>query len=272
MFDTRTTSTMLAPVLVLLVEALGCVANVLPNHVRLDVGNNHTPPESPLMALYHKWTLQYVKDAEEAERAAKLYASLAKEAAANTASRTSELTKAELARIGVPALAKAYWKFEHMLDDPTAANAAAAAEIAAAPYEERYKEYTDAQLDYKNAAISYTRQSKFDVELARQLKSHAKQSALEGDKDTSTSYNTQADMLITKAESYKTKAIHYQSMAARIQTAIPQIEKMIAAVRAYVIDEENPLNVVAPDQLIHYTVAPPLSYQADASIKYMPML
>eukprot|EP00747_Dinoflagellata_sp_TGD_P162077 gnl/TRDRNA2_/TRDRNA2_179273_c0_seq1.p1 gnl/TRDRNA2_/TRDRNA2_179273_c0~~gnl/TRDRNA2_/TRDRNA2_179273_c0_seq1.p1 ORF type:complete len:317 (-),score=83.94 gnl/TRDRNA2_/TRDRNA2_179273_c0_seq1:234-1184(-) len=213
-----------------------------------------------LINNYRKYTLQYEKDAVEAEKAAKIYSLMAKQAVKQSKAMTKQISTAEFARVGIPLWAHAAWQFEEMITDPRPAKGAAAAAKAAAPYAKAYGDYVKAQNSYDAAAQAYGNRVGMDSSQAKLLQTYANQYRLQGNTELADAYQEQATTLMKQAEAFKGIALDYNTMAAKIFGVLPSIQDMagVAGTRAEWM--ENPTGAFGPEQAVPFTPVPPLEF------------
>lgn len=212
---------------------------------------------NPVIALYRRWTKQYLRDAEQANAAAQHYAELTKAAIEPIEQETKKEAAAEMQRVGVREWGHATMQFEQLLENKQAANAARAAASASAPFMAAAGKYQQAQLAYDAAAQGYTLRVGADIARARKLQSVANQYALEGQKELAATYGGQAAVLLKQATSFRGMAEQYHGMATRLHNVIPGIQKDAGAAAAYAAYPENPGNAAGPEHAFAFTVAPP---------------
>lgn len=213
---------------------------------------------NPLLDRYRSWALQYEKDAQEAEAAAQKYSYMTQEVVASAGGGVVNTAVAqELAKSKAKELAQKVWKFEARLRDPRPVDAAAAAEVAAKPYREEWKEYTAARNKYAGAAAQHALRAKSDGELAMQLQSYSDQNQVEGNKLRANTYKTQASTLMKQVASEEGLAKEYNSMAEKITGVLPDLWNMQFTAANYAAYHANPTGSLPSTQLYPYTVAPP---------------
>jgi len=213
---------------------------------------------NPLMEMYHKWTLQYERDAVDAAAAAKHYAQLAHEAVALAQKEAHVLGANEMMRIGVNTWAHAAWQFEKMLTNSAPAQAAKAATAAAAPFNKIVEDYKAAQGAYDSTAQGYALRVGMDDALAKKLMTYSNQYKLQGDKDMEETFKTQATLLANQAENYGNLAKQYTAMAHKIHNVIPILQRDAGMAAGYAAYFKNPTNALPPEHAFPFTVAPPL--------------
>eukprot|EP00391_Amoebophrya_sp_Ameob2_P008299 CAMPEP_0178998862 /NCGR_PEP_ID=MMETSP0795-20121207/9737_1 /TAXON_ID=88552 /ORGANISM="Amoebophrya sp., Strain Ameob2" /LENGTH=280 /DNA_ID=CAMNT_0020691565 /DNA_START=167 /DNA_END=1009 /DNA_ORIENTATION=- len=203
-------------------------------------------------------TKEYLADAREANAAAKHYADLTAKAKADVVGKTNAAAAKEVERLHVKEWAAATKKVQEMLDNPGAANAAAAAAKASAPFGAAANDYHTSMLGYDTAAQDYAVRVQEDVTIAHQLQSYANQETLEGFSPAIASqYHQQAVNLMQQATSYEKLAKSYNLMALKLQAVIPQITaegNQAAARAAFDVDPGNSLPV---EEVYAWTVEPP---------------
>lgn len=231
------------------------------------ISRGQVPQSSnPTVALYRRWALQYERDAQEAEQAAKYYAQKTKDAVGPAVNNVPPIATTNVYNTKADVWTRATLKVQQMLNDPRPAKAAAAAAKAAEPYNKAYAEYDASKAAYSSAAVGYGLRAQMDSKLAKQLQTYSSQYRLQGNKDMADTYDAQSRTLMTQAENYKKKAEEYDETAQKIYRALPQIQAMAGKAGAYAAYEENPTNMFTPEHVFPFTVAPPLALvQIDAS-------
>jgi len=227
-------------------------------HGQVKISSLQPPSMNPAVAMYRRWTLQYEKDAVEAEKAAEMYSKMTQDVLKNSKETTAAITAGELQRIGADTWAHSAWQFEQMLTDPLPGKAALAAAKAAAPYGKAYTQYAAAQAQYNAAATGYALRVGMDQKLAKQLQTYSDQYRLQGEKVMADSYKSQATLLMKQATSFQGLATDYQSMATRIFGALPTIQNMAGQAGAYAAWQVNPANNLPPQHAFPFTIVPPL--------------
>mmetsp|Transcript_73052 Transcript_73052/g.211464 ORF Transcript_73052/g.211464 Transcript_73052/m.211464 type:complete len:286 (-) Transcript_73052:36-893(-) len=211
--------------------------------------------KNPLLDKYRQWAEQYEADAKEAEAAAEKYSSMTQAVAGGTGANRAVIK--ELKKLKAKDLAKQVWSFEAKLRDPRPVNAAAAAEAAARPYREEWKEYTAARNSYLAAAAQHALRAKANGELAEQLQAHSDQNKLEGTAFKAETYHEQASALMKQVAAEQDLAKEYNQMADKISGHLPGLWKMAFTAANYAAYQENPWGSLPSTQLLPYTVAPP---------------
>lgn len=215
---------------------------------------------NPAIAMYRRRTLQYEKDAKEAEKAAAMYAKMAQDAVKQSVQDTKAIVPQEFGRIGLDTWAHAAWQFEQMLTDPKPGLAAKAAAKAAKPYNEAYAEYAKAQASYNSAAAGYAIRAGMDQKEAKKLQTYSDQYHLQGNKELGDKYGAEATLLMKQAENFQGFANNYQGMAQRIFGALPTIQNMAGQAGAYAAWEKNPTNNMPAAHVFPFTITPPLEF------------
>lgn len=225
------------------------------------------PGANPVVGLYRKWTFQYEKDAEEAEKATKLYQKMTQDVIDSRQNeRTAKmLAEHEMHRIGVATWAHATYAIEGMLHDPKPPKAAKAAAAAAAPFNKAYKDYEKAKQSYDVAAQGYGLRVGMDESLSKKLATYSNQYALEGNKEMSDEYKTQATLLMKQAETFRGIAKDYHKMASKIFAAMPVIQGMAGTAANFAAWKENPTGAAGPEHVFPFTVVPPLEFMQVAA-------
>merc|ERR1719506_1386736 len=166
--------------------------------------------------MYRKWTLQYEKDAEEADSEARYYADETKKLADKVNAQDMGVkVQKKLKDMGVSDWAYAAWTVQGMLNDPAPVKAAAAAAKAAAPYGAAYAAYDKVKVQYDGAAQGYALRAKQDAGLAHQLMSYSNQFKLQGDTQQANTYKGQSEGLMQQADKFKGLANTYSETAAK---------------------------------------------------------
>mmetsp|Transcript_148381 Transcript_148381/g.413394 ORF Transcript_148381/g.413394 Transcript_148381/m.413394 type:complete len:260 (-) Transcript_148381:38-817(-) len=212
---------------------------------------------NPLVVRYRELARHYTEDALEAERAAAYWAAKAKAAVSGAASQTRQNTRVELQRQGVYTLARSVWKVDRMLADPAPEKAAIAAQKAAAPYNEAFREYQAARVTYEKTAQGYNLRANSDEILAKQLLAYADQYLLQGSKTKAESFKRKSRVLTEQAAEFHHIAAKYAAKARTVEKFLPNIKRMADAASSYAAWKENPEHAVPPEQVYAYTVAPP---------------
>lgn len=213
---------------------------------------------NPLLAQYRKWTLQYEKDAKEAEGAAAYYAGETKKLAhAITADQIGAEVKKKLKDMGVDIWAYSAWTVQGMLNDPAPVKAAAAAAKAAAPYNAAYAAYDKTKMQYDGASVGYALRAKQDAGLAHQLMSYSNQFRLQGNNEQADTYKAQSESLMTQADKFKGIATSYTNKAAQIYGILPSLQAWAGKAGGYAAFQENPLGALPAKDIFPFTVVPP---------------
>lgn len=227
-------------------------------------GLQQPPPPSgnPVVALYRKWTMEYQKDAEEAEKAAAMYADMTEKAADSKGllDQTHAVARQDLNRIGVGTWAHATWQVEQMLRDPAPGQAAAAGAAAAAPYNKAYDEYTASKNSYDAAAQAYGLRVGMDEGLSKKLATYSNQYRLEGNQLMADEYENQAKLLMQQAEKFKGISRDYHGMASKIFAVLPVIQGMGGTAANFAGWQKNPGNHFGAEQVFPFTVMPPVEF------------
>lgn len=213
--------------------------------------------ENPLIAEYRRKAANYAVAASEAEQASAAWAAKTRAAVYGSSSLTVSNTQMELSRRGMVPWARAVWQEEKMLKDPSAQKAELAAQAAAAPYEQRYKEYQSTQASYNVSANGFAMGAERDEKQATGLMGYATQSRLQGDAVAADQYVQQATMLRRQESSWRTYANKYHSTVDRIQIALPTIQRLAQNAARYASWQQNPKGAMSPKDVFPYTPAPP---------------
>lgn len=228
-------------------------------------GRGHQPlparGENPLLSLYRRDTLQYKEDAEEANKAAAMYAQMTKEAvqSGQVASMAQSLGGAEMNRIGVGTWAHAAWEFEKLLRDNTAALQSKAAKEAKAPFVKAEGEYLAAQDSYDVAAQDYGTKVAENQQFANAFQTYANQYRLEGDEETAEKYENEVAQLNGQSENLANLARAYYTKAVKINNLIPRITKWgkaAAKFAKFTVANKNP---IGKEHLFPFTIMPPIA-------------
>jgi hypothetical protein len=222
-------------------------------------------PINPVLSLYRDWTLQYAKDATEANKAAQMYAKMSQSLLNGPLKQTTaSLTQQEMGRIGIKTWGHAVYEFEKMLQNDGGTRAAAAAAKAAAPYNKLVGDYVKAQGIYDSTAMGYALRITLDVPLAKKLVTYANQYRLQGDNKMADNYDNQASSLMGQAENMARISKGYFKTAMRLNAIAPGIQKMAGiagAKAAYMVGPP----VIPQSHLFPFTPVPPLEFAQTGS-------
>lgn len=210
---------------------------------------------NPLLEKYRRWTLDYERDAREADAAAQKYASMTK--AMSQGSAVELAVSKEMDRLKARPWANAVWHFEKMLRDPRPARASEASKAAAAPYEESAKAYGEREQQYGALAQRLAQRVTADAELAKSLAKFSNQYRFEGNDKKAAELRKQAVLLMRRAVEEKAKAEENQEMAETLYEAVKKIQNMARMASAHAAYEENPAGALPSSHLFTFTVAPP---------------
>jgi hypothetical protein len=221
-------------------------------------------PANPVLQLYVSETLQYEKDATEAEKAAEMYATMSKELITKGAlkAQTSAITQGEMGRVHAKAWAHSVYTFEKMLTDPTGSIDAAGAAKGAAPYAKIVDAYVKQQGVFDVAAQGYALRVGEILPVAKKLMTYANQFRLQGDDKNADDYDNQAVSLMKQADSFAGASKSAYKMATELNLVTPGIQKMqgIAAVKAGYDARKGAPMPIPQSHLYPFTPVPPLEF------------
>lgn len=215
---------------------------------------------NPALDLYKKWTHQYMLDAEDAEKAAAMYAKMSAEAIPHVRAEAESLGNAEMDRIHVKSWASAAWNLERKLEDDRPAKAGAAAAKAMAPYKKAEAAYAASQAAYDTTSQLLMLRANGDTGLSKKIMMHANQYALEGKPEEAADFKLQAETLNKQSLGFADLAKSYTIMAKKIAGAIPSIQKNAGKAAVFAAYPENPTGELPAKDLFPFTVVPPLSF------------
>lgn len=204
-------------------------------------------------------TREYEKKAEEAEAEAARWSRKA-QIAARASGTVNELTIAAIRKRGVADWVAQGSKFHRLLEaaqTPRSPAAESAATAAAAPYVEAAESYKKSAADYAAAATAFETSAKESKVMAHRLEKIADQSRSQGNIEKASFYEKEAKESAKKAEDSEVMHDKYKATAERIEKAVPVIDKMADMAAAHARWEVDPNPALPPQELIHYTVAPP---------------
>lgn len=216
--------------------------------------------QNPLLAMYARMTKAYEKDAEDAEKAAAMYAKMTEDALPGIKSAAHSIGAQEMDRIHVKPWASAAWDFERKLLDPRAAKAGAAIGKATAPFAKAEGEYRKSQAAYDLTSQGLMLRATGDSGLAKKLMALSNQYALEKKTDLAEDYKMQAETLMKQSRGFGDLAKSYTIMAKKIAGAIPSIQASAGKAAAFAAYAENPTGDLPPKDLFPFTVVPPVSF------------
>lgn len=223
--------------------------------------------DNPVLNLYLQETLQYEKDAAEAEKAAAMYQKMTHDVLQGPLKAdTSGLTAMEMGRIGVNNWGHAVLSFEDMLHAKAGALAAAAAAKAAKPYNDAVAAYAKAQGAYDSTAMAYDLRIPSDEANARKLITYANQYRLQGNDGMADKYDNMATAYVEQAETFAGQARSYYNMAVKINGATPGIQKMAGIAGTKAAWMKDPAGTIPQSHLFPFTPVPPLEFvQTDST-------
>lgn len=228
-------------------------------------------PSNPVIDLYGRQTKQYLMDAVEAEKAAKMYAKMAAAVVPKAVKTAAVLTTQEMSRIDMPTWAHAAWEFEKMLTNPLPAKAAAAAAKAAAPIDATAAAYVKSEKIYDQASQDYATRVGMDEALAKQLATYANQYRLQGDKVLANTYAEQSTLLMNQADTFAKISQKYNKMANKIKDVVPVIQDMAGMHGASAAWKVDPDNTLPLEHVFPFTPVPPIEFvQTDSTLSELP--